>query len=98
MALKKDHTAKFTRPMSNMRVVLMSIEQANHSMQAISTDTKLPQGKIKSAIVNLLYIGAIQRSTDRQGRLIYFVTGQHVGAVSNCWMKAPSVFAPLLPK
>ena len=98
MALKKDHTPRFTRPMSNMRVVLMSIEQSNHSLQSIITDTKLHQGKVKSAILNLLYIKAILKSEDRQGRQIFFVQGQQVGPVGDCWMRAASVFHPVITK
>ena len=98
MALKKNHVARFTRPMSNMRIVLMSVEQANHSLQSIVTDTKLQQAVVKSAITNLIYIGAIQRSEDRQGRRIYFVQGQQIGPTSDCWLRAASVFHPSLPK
>jgi hypothetical protein len=94
MALKKDHIVKFTRPMSNMRVVLMSIEQGNHSQQAILDDTGLQALAMKSAIMNLLYIAAIQKSDDRQGRRIYFVQGQHVGQVGDCWKYASSAFHP----
>ena len=81
-----------------MRVVLMSIEQKNHSMQSIIADTKLPSGKVKSAILNLLYIEAIQYADDREGRKIFFVNGQHVGPVGDCWMKAASVFHPVITK
>ena len=84
--------------MSNMRVVLMSIEQCNHSLQSIIVDTKLNQGKVKSAILNLLYIKAIQKSEDRQGRQIFFVQGQQVGPTSDCWMRAASVFHPVITK
>jgi hypothetical protein len=96
--LKKAHSVKFTRPMSNMRVVLMSIEQGNHSVSAIESDTKLQLASVKSAIMNLLYIAAIQKSDDRQGRRIYFVQGQHVQPIGDCWKCAPSVFMPLITK
>ena len=96
MALKKDHTPRFTRPMSHMRVVLMSIEQQHHSVMAILTDTKLTKGQVKSAIGNLLYIKAIFGADDREGRRIYFVNGQHIGPVPDCWMRAASVFHPVM--
>lgn len=94
MALKKDHVVKFTRPMSNMRVVLMSIEQGNHHHSAILEDTKLQRAKVDSAILNLLFIQAIQRGDDREGRKIYFVAGQQVGKVGDCWKYASSAFHP----
>jgi putative exporter of polyketide antibiotics len=94
MALKKDHVPRFTRPMSNMRVVLMSIEQGNHSIGAIEGDTNLNLAAIRSAIMNLLYIAAIQKSDDRQGRRIYYVQGQIVHPVGDCWKYASSAFHP----
>ena len=76
----------------------MAIEQKNHSQQSIVYVTGLKLGIVKSAINNLLYIKAISRTEDRQGRKIYYVQGQHVGPVGSCWMKAASVFHPVITK
>lgn len=96
MSLKPDHIVKFTRPMSYMRRVLMAIEQGNHRQEVIIEVTGLQFGNVRSAIDNLLYIKAILRSEDRQGRKIYYVPGQQVGPVSDCWHNAPSAFHPML--
>ena len=95
-ALQPDYKVKFTRPMSDFRVVLLAIERGNHLMGDIADDSNLTSRRIKSALGNLLYNGNIKRSTDRQGRTFYYVPGQQVGPVSDCWRKAPSAFHPML--
>jgi hypothetical protein len=97
-ALQPDYKVKFTRPMSDFRVVLMSIERGNHLAGDIAEDSKLTSRRIKSAIGNLLYNGNIKKSTDRSGRTFYYVPGQHVGQVGDCWKYASSAFTPSLPK
>jgi hypothetical protein len=98
MSLKIDHIPKFTRPMSDMRRVLMAIEQGYHSKPTIVDATKLQQAEVNHAIKNLLYIKAILRGEDRSNRKIYYVQGQHVLPIGECWSYASSAFTPSLPK
>ena len=89
---KKDQkTVKYTIPASNVRVVLMSIEQRHHSRQAIKQDTKLKDSKIYNALRNLGRLGAILKGTDREGRRIYFIEGQIVDT-GKTWERVNSVF------
>ena len=91
MYRKDQKTTKYTLPASNMRVVLMSIEQRHHSRQAIKQETKLKDSEIYNALRNLVRLGAILKGMDREGRRIYFCDGQIVDT-GNTWARVNSVF------
>ena len=91
MYRKDQKTVKYTLPASNMRVVLMSIEQRNHTRLSIRRDTKLKENAIFNALKNLLRLGAIMKSHDREGRRVFYVDGQIIDGGST-WARVNSVF------
>lgn len=94
--LKKGQSVKFTRPMSSMRLVLMSVENGNCSVRSIMDDTRLTRGQVMGAIANLAYIGALcTKQKDPQGRAIYTLPGQ-IHGVPPCLKAVNSVFNPLI--
>ena len=90
--LKKGVTlVKFTRPASAMRVVLMAVENGASTRQMIQRTTRLERGKVESAIKNLVYIGAIIRTVDRNGRSEYGLPGRQ-GPIAKCLLGVRSIF------
>jgi hypothetical protein len=81
--LKKNQPVKFERPMSTMRQVYLSIEQGNKYRGDIQADTKLLQGQVQSALWNLVYIGAVVRKDDKEGRSVYQVPGMEYTVAKN---------------
>lgn len=93
--LKKNQTHfKYTRPMSNMRVVLSAIEQGYRYKHEIVEETKLYEGKVKSALLNLTFIGAIGLCHDKQGRT-YYETPDRFDGVAQCLKGVNSIFNAL---
>lgn len=88
--LKKGQT-KLERPHSNMRLVFLSIEQGNHRRLEVMRDTGLSEGKVRSAMWNLAYIGCIVRGTDGEGRTVYVVPTQP-REVAQCLKGVNSIF------
>lgn len=82
--MKKGQTNfKFIRPMSNMRVVLLSVEQGNCNPQAIADSTGLFIGQVKQALKNLCFIRAVMADRDTNGRSMYIIPGSRVGVAAN---------------
>ena len=82
--MKKGQTHfKFIRPMSNMRVVLLSVEQGNCNPQSIADSTGLFIGQVKQALKNLCFIRAVMADRDTNGRSMYIIPGSRVGVASN---------------
>ena len=82
--MKKGQTQfKFIRPMSNMRVVLLSVEQGNCNLQSISDSTGLFIGQVRQALKNLCFIRAVKADRDDNGRSIYIIPGSRVGVAAN---------------
>lgn len=77
--LKKGQPVKFTRPASTMRQVLGAIEQGVRYRVDIIEFTELQPGQVRSAINNLMLIGAIYSIRDRSGRATYEVAGRWEG-------------------
>jgi hypothetical protein len=91
MLKKGQTTVKFTRPASAMRVVLSAVEAGNHAKHEIATYTKLDAGKVKSALLNLCFIGAVVRTSDELGRSVYHTPGQYRGT-AQCLKGVRSIF------
>jgi hypothetical protein len=89
--LKKDKPVKFTRPMSTMRVVLLAVEHGFESQADIVDETKLLVGQVRSALWNLIFVGAVVRGKDATGRSIYVLPGR-ISCVSNCLKGVNSIF------
>jgi hypothetical protein len=96
MYRKDQKTVKYTLPMSNMRIVLMSIERRNHLRRDIEQDTKLGKSKVNSALLNLKYLGAIKIRRERFGRTIFYIEGQ-LEEVADCLKGINSIFNAGLP-
>lgn len=71
--LKKNKPVAFKRPQSTMFKVYQSIQEGNHSILKICVDTRLVEGKVKSAIWNLAYVGMIHR--EREGGVTRYFIG-----------------------
>lgn len=90
--LKKGVTlVKFTRPASAMRLCLQAVENDQRYKDDVMKYTKLNRGKVDSALRNLAYIGAIIRTTDKQGRSVYQLPGR-IGAIAPCLLGIRSIF------
>jgi predicted transcriptional regulator len=89
--LKKNTPVKFSRPMSTMRIVLSVIEQATTTRHEITAQCNLQPGQVKSALHNLVFIGAVIRQTDEEGRAVYALPGR-LGAVAPCLCGVRSIF------
>lgn len=59
--LKKNQLVKFAKPMSTMRQVLSAVEHGFETRQSIVDETGLVLNKVRAALCNLTFIGAIQR-------------------------------------
>lgn len=82
--MKKGQTQfKFTRPMSNMRRVLLSVEQGDCTQRAIAESTGLFIGKVRHALKNLCTHGMATKVKDEVGRYIYIIPGSRVGVAKN---------------
>jgi hypothetical protein len=88
--LKKGQPIHFTRPVSTMRVVLLAVEQGHQYRHDILSETKLKFGQVASALYNLVYVGAVKRETDKEGRSIYVLPGKV--AVAKCLCGVRSIF------
>lgn len=73
--LKKGQPVKFSRPVSTMKTVFEAIEQGHVYRQEIVTITKLEQGKVRSALFNLCFVGAVRLVQDKEGRSMYALPG-----------------------
>ena len=91
--LKKGQLVAFTRPMSTMRRVLDAIEVGNSRQIDIREYTGMRQGQVASALYNLVFVGALLRETDDQGRSVYFTKGM-IGSVPGCLKGVNSIFNP----
>jgi len=90
--LKKNQPVKFVKPMSTMRQVLSAIEQGHESRQSIVDETGIVLNKVRAALFNLTFIGAIHRYEDAQGRSKYTIPGRMVGEVAHCLKGVRSIF------
>lgn len=78
--LKKGKPVAFRKPNSTMHRVYLSIQDGNHSINKICVDTRLVEGKVKSAIWNLIYTGMIHRTRER-GVIRYHIGVEYVSPV-----------------
>jgi hypothetical protein len=69
--------------MSNMRVVLLAVEQGNCTHQSIKDASGLFAGQIKQALKNLCWIRAVVTDRNANGRTIFIVPGSRVGVAAN---------------
>lgn len=76
--LKKNHNPTFTRPDSAMRVVLQAVEDGKQTRKEIVSSTRLEDGKVRSALYNLAFIGAVVRRSDRNRISVYSVPNTRV--------------------
>lgn len=76
MTLKKGHLVSFTRPMSTMRRVLSAVELGTDRRDDIMAETGLRMGQVRSALYNLVFIGAVVLQRDASGRTIYVTPGR----------------------
>ena len=82
--MKKGQTQfKFIRPMSNMRIVLLSVEQGNCTNRAITESTGLVIGQVRQALKNLCFIRAVAIDRDDIGRSMFVIPGIRVGVAKN---------------
>ena len=82
--MKKGQTQfKFIRPMSNMRIVLLSVEQGNCNPQSIADSTGLFVGQVRHALKNLCFIRAVMADRDDLGRSMFIIPGSMVGVANN---------------
>lgn len=82
--MKKGQTQfKFVRPMSNMRIVLLSVEQGNCNPQSIADSTGLFVGQVRQALKNLCFIRAVMADRDDSGRSMFIIPGSRVGVAKN---------------
>lgn len=88
--LKKGHHPQFTRPMSNMRMVLSAVEMGYCSRHTIVVETGLKLGQVTSALWNLSFIKAIIAGKDDCGRVIYVTPGKQT--VAKCLCGVNSIF------
>ena len=77
--------------MSTMRTVLGLIEQGCECRLAIVEASGLRPGQVSSAIHNLVFIGAVHKAADAQGRTVYRSPGRHYG-VAPCLRGVRSIF------
>ena len=90
--LKKGQAVKFSRPVSTMKTVFEAIEQGNSYRYEVLRETGLHENKVRSAIWNLAFIGAIRKVTDDQGRTRYVIPGVWVEPVAKCLLGVSSIF------
>lgn len=90
--LKKNQPVKFARPISTMRTVFESVDRGTDSRTAIMEETGLVLSKVRAALFNLTFIGAILRYEDEHGRSRYTVPGRMVGGVAGCLKGVRSIF------
>ena len=90
--LKKNQPVKFAKPMSTMRQVLSAVEHGFETRQSIVDETGLVLNKVRAALFNLTFIGAIQRYEDGHGRSKYTIPGRMVGEVAHCLKGVRSIF------
>lgn len=77
--------------MSTMRTVLALIEQGHELRTEIVLTSGLRPGQVNSAIHNLVFIGAVHRCADAQGRTVYRSPGRVYG-VAPCLRGVRSIF------
>ena len=88
--LKKGQGVMFVRPMSTMKRCFEAVEQGSQSRQEVMDATGLRMGQVRSALFNLVFIGAIHCRTDKQGRAIYTLEAH---SVAPCLCGVSSIFA-----
>ena len=74
-----------------MRSVLMAVENGLGARVDIVASTGLHTGQVRSALYNLVYIGALLRETDESGRSVYSLPGR-VKGVAPCLRGVRSIF------
>ncbi len=89
--LKKNTPIKFSKPVSTMRTVFEAVDRGISNRQIIIDETKLQPGQVRSALFNLVYIGAVIAVRDAQGVSMYGVPGR-VGGVAPCLKGVRSIF------
>lgn len=75
-----------------MRTVFECIEHGTETRAAIVEQTGLVLNKVRAALFNLTFIGAIQRYEDEQGGSRYTIPGRMVGDVAGCLKGVRSIF------
>ena len=89
--LHKNQPVKFSRPVSSMRTVLQAVEGGLHYRYEIVRSTALAQNKVRAALYNLCFIGALRHTQDAQGRSMYVLPGQ-LGPTAPCLLGVRSIF------
>jgi len=74
-----------------MRTVFEAVDRGLSHRQVIVDETKLQIGQVRSALFNLVYIGAVLATKDAQGRSMYGIPGRLTG-VAPCLLGVRSIF------
>ena len=91
--LKKNKPVSFTKPFGTMKQCYDCVNAGLTTRHEIVRETKMRDGQVRAALYNLVFVGAIKRVTDKEGRTIYRIPG-YVDVTANCWGMASSAFSP----
>jgi len=92
--LRKNKPVPFVHPMGTMKRCLDCVNDGVLYTHEIIAVTKLREGQVRAALYNLVFIGAIKRTKDKEGNSMYRIPG-YVEVTADCWSMASSVFSPL---
>ena len=90
--LRKNTPVKFARPISTMRTVFELVESGVETRAEIVEQSKLVIGKVRAALFNLTFIGAIVRYEDEQGRSRYTTPNKVAISAGECLKGVRSIF------
>lgn len=90
--LRKNTPVKFARPISTMRTVFELVESGVETRAEIAEQSKLVIGKVRAALFNLTFIGAIVRYEDEQGRSRYTTPNKVAISTGECLKGISSIF------
>lgn len=99
MSLRKNQPVKFARPISSMKTVYQCIEQKGPlTRNEIIRETGMVVAKGQAAIWNLVFVGALQRCEDSEGRTVYALPGSWLNPTADILKGVNSIFNVPLPK
>lgn len=90
--LRKNTPVKFARPISTMRTVFELVESGVETRIEMVEQSKLVVGKVRAALFNLTFIGAIVRYEDEQGRSRYTTPNKVAISAGECLKGVRSIF------
>ena len=90
--LRKNTPVKFARPISTMRTVFELVESGVETRAEMVEQSKLVVGKVRAALFNLTFIGAIVRYEDEQGRSRYTTPNKVAISTGECLKGVRSIF------